>query len=126
MNHSEITEVSKMYPKAFKTLDTNLIDKYFAKNAIKTGFIYDYDDSKWMDISTITLNEIKEWASSYNKENIMPESEINVEVLDVQEKIAVVKIDMYWAEHKKGCDYLLLVKENDSWIIDKVMYQSVL
>lgn len=126
MNQKEIIEVSKMYPKAFKELNTNLIDMYFAKNATKTGFIYDYESNKWLDLSTIGVDETKQWVSSYNKENIMPESEINIEILDIQEKIAVVKIDMYWAENKKGCDYLFLVKESSSWLIDKILYQSVL
>ena len=126
MNQNEITEVSKMYPRAFKELNTNLIDKHFAKNATKTGFIYDYESDTWLDISTIGIDEIKQWASSYNKDRIMPESDTNIEVLDIQEKIAVVKIDMYWAENKKGCDYLFLVKENSSWVIDKILYQSVL
>lgn len=126
MNQSEITEVSKMYPKAFKELNTDLIDRYFAKNATKTGFIYDYESSKWLDLSTVGIDEIKQWVSSYNKENIMPESEIDIEVLDFQDRIAVVKVDMYWAENSKGCDYLFLVKENNSWLIDKILYQSVL
>ncbi|WP_109434665.1 MULTISPECIES: nuclear transport factor 2 family protein [Aquimarina] len=126
MNQNEITKVSKMYPKAFKELDTNLIDKYFAKDATKTGFIYDYESKKWLDLSTVGIDEIKKWVLTYNKEKIMPKSEINLEILDVQEKIAVVKIDMYWAENKKGCDYVFLVKEDSSWYIDKILYQSVL
>ena len=56
----------------------------------------------------------------------MPESEIEVKILDVQDKIAVVKIDLYWTENRKGCDYLFLVKENDSWLIDKTLWQSLL
>ncbi|TPN86828.1 nuclear transport factor 2 family protein [Aquimarina algicola] len=126
MNENEIIKVSKMYPKAFKELDTNLIDKYFAKNATKTGFIYDYDSQKWLDLSTVGIEEIKQWVLLYNKEKIMPESEIDIEILNTQDRIAVVKIDMYWAENRKGCDYLFLVKENSSWYIDKILYQSVL
>ncbi|MDC6363284.1 MULTISPECIES: nuclear transport factor 2 family protein [Flavobacteriaceae] len=126
MNQNEITEVSKMYPKAFKELNTDLIDTYFAKNATKTGFIYDHESKKWLDLSTVGIDEIKQWVSSYNTEGIMPESKIDIEILDVQERIAVVKIDMYWAKNSKGCDYLFLVKENGSWLIDKILYQSVL
>lgn len=126
MNQNEIIRVSKMYPKAFKELDRNLIDQHFAKNATKTGFIYDYESNKWLDLSTIGVKEIKQWVSSYNKANIMPDSEIAIEILDSQERIAVVKIDMLWAEEKKGCDYLFLVKENNSWLIDKILYQSIL
>ncbi|WP_298425518.1 nuclear transport factor 2 family protein [uncultured Kordia sp.] len=126
MNQNEITKVSKMYPKAFKELDTSLIDKYFTKGATKTGFMYDYESQKWLDLSTVGIDEIKQWVLTYNKEKIMPESEIELKILDIQDKIAVVKIDLYWAENRKGCDYLFLVKENDSWLIDKTLWQSVL
>ncbi|GAA3582194.1 nuclear transport factor 2 family protein [Snuella lapsa] len=126
MNQNEIISAAKMYPKAFKELNIELIDKYFTINATKTGFMYDYDSNKWLDISTVEINEIKQWATTYNKNNIMPENEINVKILDTKDKIAVVRIDMYWAENKKGCDYLFLVKENNSWIIDKILYQSIL
>ncbi len=126
MNQNEITKVSKMYPKAFKESDTTLIDKHFTKGATKTGFIYDYESQKWLDLFTVGIDEIKQWVQTYNKEKIMPESEIELKILDVQDKIAVVKIDLYWAENRKGCDYLFLVKENDSWLIDKTLWQSVL
>lgn len=126
MNQNEIISVAKMYPKAFKERDANLIDKFFTKNATKTGFIYDYDSNKWLDISTVEINEIKQWVSSYNKNNIMPETEIDIEILDARDRIAVARIDMYWAENKKGCDYIFLVNENNSWFIDKILYQSIL
>lgn len=126
MNQKEIIKVSQMYPKAFKALDTTLVDTYFAKNATKTGFIYDYESNQWLDISTVGVEEIKQWVASYNKDSIMPETEVNIEVLDVQERIAVVKITLDWAEAKKGCDYLFLVKENNAWLIDKILYQSIL
>ncbi len=126
MNQNEIIKVSKMYPKAFKELDISLIDNYFSKSATKTGFIYDYDSNKWLDISTVGVDEIKQWVLSYNKDKIMPDSKINIEILGIQDKIAVVQIDMFWAENRKGCDYLFLVKENNSWVIDKILYQSIL
>lgn len=126
MNGNEIIEVAKMYPIAFKELNVGLVEKYFAKNATKTGFIYDYKEKNWLDLSTIEVDEIKEWVLSYNKEGIMPDDEIDVILLDVQERIAVVKIEMFWAEGNKGCDYVLLVKENGVWVIDKVLYQSIL
>jgi hypothetical protein len=126
MNQNEITKVSRMYPKAFKELNIDLIDKYFTKNTTKTGFMYDYESKKWSDLSTVENDEIKQWALSYNKEKIMPESEIDIVVLDIQDRIAVVKIEMFWAENRKGCDYLFLVKEDDYWYIDKILWQSVL
>lgn len=126
MNQNEIIEVSKMYPKAFKEVDESLIDIYFAKNATKTGFLYDYESRNWLGISTIGIEEIKQWVATYNKESIMPNSQIDIEVLDVQAKIAVVKMELEWAKDRKGCDYLFLTKENNTWLIDKILYQSIL
>jgi len=42
-----------------------------------------------------------------------------VEILDVQDKIANVKLTVYW-----GIDYLLLVKYDDRWMITKVIWQA--
>ncbi len=43
-----------------------------------------------------------------------------IEILDAQDKIANVKLTLYW-----GIDYLLLVKQNDKWMINKVVWQSL-
>ncbi len=43
-----------------------------------------------------------------------------VEILDVQDKIACVKLTLYW-----GIDYLLLAKYDDRWMITKVLWQAV-
>ncbi len=43
-----------------------------------------------------------------------------IEILDAQDKIACVKITVYW-----GIDYLLLVKYGDKWMISKVLWQKV-
>ncbi len=43
-----------------------------------------------------------------------------IEILDVQDKIANVKLTLYW-----GIDYLLMVKYNDRWMITKVLWQAI-
>ncbi|AUP81396.1 nuclear transport factor 2 family protein [Flavivirga eckloniae] len=125
MEQNEIIETSKNYPLAFKSMDVSLIDVFFAKNATKTGFMYNYESGSWMDISTVEITEIKNWVTDYNKSDIMPDSEAKVEILDQQDRIAVVKVEMDWAPNRKGCDYLFLVKE-DTWLIDKILWQSIL
>ena len=42
-----------------------------------------------------------------------------IEILDMQNKIACVKATVYW-----GVDYLLLTKEDNRWLISKVLWQS--
>ncbi|MDC8003901.1 nuclear transport factor 2 family protein [Aureisphaera galaxeae] len=43
-----------------------------------------------------------------------------IEILDAQDKIACVKLTLYW-----GIDYLLMVKYDDKWMISKVLWQSL-
>ncbi len=43
-----------------------------------------------------------------------------IEILDAQDKIACVKLTLYW-----GIDYLLMVKYDDTWMISKVLWQSL-
>ena len=43
-----------------------------------------------------------------------------VKILDVQDKIASVKLTAYW-----GIDYVLLAKLDGRWMIKKVLWQSV-
>jgi len=43
-----------------------------------------------------------------------------IEILDAQDKIACVKLTVYW-----GIDYLLMVKHADKWMITKVVWQAV-
>lgn len=43
-----------------------------------------------------------------------------IEILDAQDKIACVKLTLYW-----GIDYLLMVKYRDKWMISKVVWQAL-
>ena len=126
MEEKNILAVAEKYPQAFKLMDVNLIDQYFTENATKTGFIFDYDNDKWLDLSTVGLKEIKEWAATFNKEGIMPDTEVKIDVLDSQDRTAVVRLEMDWLADKKGCDYILLVKDSGQWKIQTIIYQSIL
>ena len=43
-----------------------------------------------------------------------------IEILDAQDKIANVKLTVYW-----GIDYLLMAKQGEKWVITKVLWQSL-
>ncbi|WP_109300371.1 nuclear transport factor 2 family protein [Aquimarina sp. AU474] len=43
-----------------------------------------------------------------------------IEILDAQDKIACVKLTLYW-----GIDYLLMAKNEGKWMITKVLWQSL-
>lgn len=126
MKEKSILEVAVTYPTAFKQMDTNLIDAHFTKTATKTGFIFDYENDKWLDVSTVKIPEIKKWAATFNKEGIIPDTGAKMSILDAQDRTAVVKLEMEWLADKKGCDYILLIKEDNQWKIETIIYQSVL
>ena len=126
MEQKDILEVAAMYPIAFKQMDINLIDAHFTEKATKTGFIYDYENDKWLDVSTVQIPAIKEWAATFNKEGIMPDTETKMSILDAQDRTAVVKLEMEWLVDKKGCDYIILIKEDNQWKIETIIYQSLL
>ena len=44
----------------------------------------------------------------------------DVQILDLQSKIASVKLRAWW-----GIDYLLLTKMQDRWVVEKVLWQSL-
>jgi hypothetical protein len=126
MTEKNILEIAATYPAAFKQMNPNLIDAHFTKTATKTGFIFNYENDKWLDVSTVKIPEIKEWAATFNKEGIMPDTQSKMSILDAQDRTAVVKLEMEWLAGKKGCDYILLIKEGNQWKIETIIYQSVL
>ncbi|WP_298486767.1 nuclear transport factor 2 family protein [uncultured Maribacter sp.] len=126
MEQNKIMTVVKSYPEAFKLMDTSLIDKNFTKNASKTGVLYDYETKKWGELTNANIEEIKKWVTVHNKENSMPDIHIKSQIIDIQDKIALVKIELEWIKNIKGSDYILLVKKGNEWLIDKIYYQSII
>ena len=125
MEQNRVIHVVKSYPKAFKFMDATLIDENFTKNASKTGALYDYETQEWGEVTTANIEEIKNWVASHNKGNIMPDMDIDIQIIDIQDKIALVKIELEWVKNIKGSDYILLVKKGNAWLIDKIYYQSI-
>ncbi len=125
MEQNKIMNVVKSYPEAFKFMDTTLIDKNFTKNASKTGALYNYETQEWGEVTTTNIEEIKKWVAVHNKENVMPDIHLEFQMIDIQDKIAFVKIELEWVKNIKGSDYILLVKKGNEWLIDKIYYQSI-
>ncbi|MEJ2444020.1 MAG: nuclear transport factor 2 family protein [Exilibacterium sp.] len=122
----QILDASMKYYEAFKHVEPELITKYFAPGFRKTGFMYDYDREAYMDLSSHSLEEVIEWASQYNTSNHMPGGDVRMEVLDIQDKTAVVKLVAAWAEERWGVDYLALAKIDERWMITGILWQSLI
>lgn len=121
-----VIEVAKQYVKAFKEANPAIVEKYFLPQASKTGYFYDFENKKWNRRLTHSFQEISEWTQSYNQNDIMPNSEISATLLDMQDKIAVVKIVAEWAPNVWGYDYITLVKDGEEWRILAILWQSII
>ncbi|HEY8397553.1 MAG TPA: nuclear transport factor 2 family protein [Flavihumibacter sp.] len=120
-----VIEVAKQYVKAFKDGNPGLIEQHFLPTASKSGYFYNYESSGWAELSVHSYSEISAWTKSYNANGIMPDTEVEASLLDIQDKTAVVKILAEWAPGVSGCDYVMLVKENDNWLIHSILWQTV-
>lgn len=127
MNERQLViDIARNYVLAFKNTDPSLVEQHFHPDFHKTGFFFLYDQNKWDQLLTHGYDEVKAWTSSYNKEGIMPDTEPIVSILDINHKIAVVKIIAEWAPNVKGLDYVVLVKQDNEWIIRSVSWQTML
>ena len=88
--------------------------------------MYDYEREAYSPLSCNTLPEISAWATNYNTSDLMPDINIQMELLDQQDTIAVVKLVAAWAEERWGVDYVLLVKNDNQWIIADIVWQSLI
>lgn len=114
------------YVLAFKNTDPSLVVKHFTPDFIKTGFFFLCEQNKWDEIRTHGFEEVKEWTSTYNKDQVMPDTAINASLLEMSDKLAVVKIIAEWAPGVKGLDYVILVKQENAWHIRSVSWQTII
>jgi hypothetical protein len=122
----KVINTARNYVLAFKNTDPSLVEKHFCPDFFKTGFFFLYDQNKWDEIRTHGFEEVKAWTTDYNKEQVMPDSDITASVLEISDKMAVAKIIAEWAPGVKGLDYVILVKITDHWMIRSVTWQTII
>lgn len=119
---SKIKRAALDYLEGFYEGDTLKIKRSIHPDLSKYGFSKDRKTKAYKKGRTMTYKkaigfaidvlEDPQWAA--------PKGAVKkVEILDIQDKIANVKVTAYW-----GIDYLLLVKEKGKWMILKVLWQS--
>jgi hypothetical protein len=113
------------YFEAFRRMAPELVRQTFLPSASKTGFMYDNTTCRFEALSQHGLEQIAAWATQYNANGHMPRTPAQATVLDLQEKIAVVKLKAEWASDRHGIDYVLLVKPDAEWKIANIAWQSI-
>ena len=103
-------------------------DKTKLTNSLKpTMFKYGYglnreDKSQYRDGSQMTFERALAYADwvTENKKYPEPDAPKKVEVLDVMNHIAAVKVTAFW-----GVDYMLLSRTDGKWMIEQVLWASI-
>ncbi|WP_299568333.1 nuclear transport factor 2 family protein [uncultured Pedobacter sp.] len=126
MKNLNVIEVAKQYVLAFKNVNSGLIREHFMPNAFKTGYFYDFETRNWTGLKYHSFEQMEAWTAEYNLNGIMPDTEIHATLLDVQDKMAIVKLKAEWAPGIWGHDYVILLLEDGKWLISTVHWQSLI
>ena len=125
LEQEAILKTATNYFRAFKDVKPELLKQHFLPEFRKTGFFFDYEKNQWMNLDARDLAEVQAWASRYNLENTIPQSDPRVTVLSALEKIAVARLDAEWAPGRWGVDFITLVKPADEWFVIGIFWQSI-
>lgn len=111
------------YLDGFYQGDTVKLKLALKPNLYKIGFWKAKDASNYESEGQMTYEQAIKYAKGVaEKKNFASSSAPrNVEVLDIMNHIAAVKITAWW-----GIDYALLSKSNGTWMIEEVIWEGPL
>ncbi|HMQ47660.1 MAG TPA: nuclear transport factor 2 family protein [Saprospiraceae bacterium] len=109
------------YLEGFYEGDTLKLQRCLSPELHKYGYykdqtgLYEGDKMSYTDAIAFAKNVLEK------KRFAKPDAPKQVNVIEVQEKIACVKVVAWW-----GMDYLLLAKHGENWRIEQVIWQGPL
>lgn len=116
-----VTQAGYNYIDTFYKVDTTLAYKSVHKDLRKVGWWFDEKKKAYSDKSEMSFERLislaKRWNAKGDKTN--SDSPREVIVLEVSDKIAVVKVTAVW-----GIDYLNMVKTDEGWKSINIVWQS--
>ncbi len=117
----EVTQAAYNYIDTFYKVDTTLAYKSVHKDLRKVGWWFDKKKNAYSDKSEMSFDRLiglaKRWNAKGDRTNA--ESPRDVIVLEISDKIAVVKVTAVW-----GIDYLNMVKTDEGWKSINIVWQS--
>ena len=106
------------YVEGVYSVQPERIERSVHPTLVKRGF-YKKDASTPYAELHMTYDQLVNLARTWNKDGKRDTRVKNVEVLDLADKTAVVKITAQW-----GIDYMLLGKFDNGWKITQIIWQS--
>ena len=106
------------YVEGVYTVQPERIERSVHPSLVKRGFAR-RDASGAYTETTMSYEQLVNLARTWNKEGKRDTSVKKVDVLDVLDQTAVVKITASW-----GVDYMLLGKYDGRWKINQILWQS--
>ena len=116
----QILRAANDYIEGFYFGDTAKIYYSIDTTASKHGYYKGEKDTAYRKIPMSFSNMIRYSKNERNRPTEANAKIREVQILDVHNKIAAVKLRAWW-----GIDYLLLTKMGDKWVIEKVLWQSL-
>jgi hypothetical protein len=116
-----ITKTCMNYIEGFYEGNIDKLKLAIKPNLQKFGFWKSSKTNKYGKPIPLTFEGALKFAENVKKKQNFAEKGApkKVEILDVLDKIAVVKVTAYW-----GTDYMHLSKQNNKWMIEQVIWQG--
>lgn len=116
-----VTATAYNYIDAFYKADTTLAYVSVHKDLRKVGWYYNDEKKAYSEALEMPFDKLialaKRWNASGTR--LTPDTPRKVKVLEVSDKIAVVKVTAAW-----GIDYLNMVNTQNGWKIINIVWQS--
>ena len=117
----DVVKASEGYIDIFYKGDTTLAYTYIDKSLRKVGWRFNEEKQMYSGNRELPFDEVIILSKALKKNPIPQEAQAirEVEVLEVNDKIAITKVTAAW-----GIDYLNLVKKDGKWVIINIVWQS--
>jgi len=115
-----VLQTAQDYVDAMYEADAGKMDNCLHENFIKNGYYWKAGEESFSNMTLITRPQMIQIAKDWNKEDWVPDdAPKDINLLDIQEKIAVVKVTAYW-----GIDYLHISRNHAQWRIAQILSQN--
>ncbi len=118
-----VRQAALNYIEGFYEGDTLKLQSSLKPDLLKYGYWKDRESGEFGDEIYMSFDQAKAFARRVKASGNYPADDApkEIEILDLMETIAAVKITAYW-----GVDYMLLSKEGDKWMIGQVIWEGPL